>query len=224
MSKEDWWWAKIFRGGDADPEKYIYVQYNVAVATLASKGWAIKMHWMQRPKKRVVVRKFYRRGNAGFSHPIWLCRFCRCWSTQYGRLQGAATISCRRTDSCHRTSTVHEIHNFAAQHCPSRLAKKVQDTTGAHQKNLINSSGCFIHSKPTKQVQNSNIPSLQKVWVSHQHFQLSSADWLYLIRLASLRGLKNHLGEHLEWPCSILLIRKVPGLDTTPEYTVAPFE
>ena len=87
MSKEDWWWAKIFRGGDADPEKYIYVQYNVAVATLASKGWAIKMHWMQRPKKRVLVRKFYRRGNAGFSHPIWLCRFCRCWSTQYGRLQ-----------------------------------------------------------------------------------------------------------------------------------------
>ena len=55
---------------------------------------------------------------------------------------------------------------------------------------------CFC--QPTKQVQNSNIPSLQKVWVSHQHFQLSSADWLYLIRLASLRGLKNHLGEHLK--------------------------
>ena len=30
--------SKDFSGGDADPEKYIYVQYNVAVATLASKG------------------------------------------------------------------------------------------------------------------------------------------------------------------------------------------
>lgn len=206
LELEKWWARKT-----ADEQRFFGEETLILKSTSTCSTMWLLQRWHQKDelskcieskqKKERKGHKFYRHGNADFSHPIRLCRFCRCWSTQYGRLQGAATISCRRTDSCHRTSTVYEKHNFAAQHCPSRLAKKAQDTTGAHQKHLINSSGCFIHfifCQPTKQVQNSiNIPSLQQVWVSRQQFQLSSADWLYLIRSASLRGLKNHLGERM---------------------------
>ncbi len=223
MRKEDCWWAKIFGGGDADPDKYLYVQYNVAVATLASEGWAIKMHWMQRKKTKNVFM-LYRQGNADFSHPIWLCRFCRCWSTQYGRLQGAATISCRRSDSCHSTSTVHERHTTLLHNIAQVGLLRKHRIPQVPIRNILSTplgvSFILFFCQPTRQVQNSiNIPSLQQVWVSPQQFQLSSADWLYLIRLASPRELKNHLGQHQF--CSYVC--QVPGLDTTP-YTVAPFQ
>ena len=154
----------------------------------------------------------YRQGNADFSHPIWLCRFCRCWSTQYGRLQGAATISCRRSDSCHSTSTVHERHTTLLHNIAQVGLLRKHRVPQVPIRNILSTplgvSFILFSGQPTRQVQNSiNIPSLQQVWVSPQQFQLSSADWLYLIRLASLRELKNHLGQHLEWPCSILFIR-----------------